>query len=126
MHRVQSCAQGLGHTPQPGTIGHRTPRGLTVACLGEEGVSASSLARIDRQTEGMIHVSGGGLRAKNRERFDVRMRAGRCSGGSCQELWLLEAFPLPKPALPTLPRGPGLAWWQQTTEATWGQTHALK
>lgn len=56
------------------------------------------------------------------ERFDVRMPGG-C--GSCWELRLLAAFPLPKPALPALPRGPGLAWGKKTTEATQDQTQTL-
>lgn len=55
---------------------------------------------------------------KNGERFDVRMPGG-C--GSCWELRLLAAFPLPKPVLPALPRGPGLAWGKKTTEATQDQ-----
>lgn len=44
---------------------------------------------------------------------------------SCWELRLLAAFPLSKPALPALPRGPGLAWGKKMTEATQDQTQAL-
>lgn len=44
---------------------------------------------------------------------------------SCRELRLLAAFPLSKPALPALPRGPGLAWGKKITEATQDQTQAL-
>lgn len=116
--RVQPRTRGLGHTPWPGTVGHGPPS--PGADSGLAGWGWGFCQQIDRQTEGMIHVSSCGPRAKKGERFDVRMRAGRCGccSGSCRELRLLAAFPLPEPTLPTLPGGPGLAWGQKTTEAT--------
>lgn len=84
---------GCSHAPQDlGT--HRgparsgtgpPPRG---ADSGLAGWGWGFCQQIDRQKEGMIHVSGCGPRAKTGERFDVRMRAGRCGccSGSCREL----------------------------------------
>lgn len=63
-------------------LGTGTPWELTAAWLGGEGVSASSLAQIDRKMEGMIHVSGCGLRAKTGALFDVRMPAGAAAAGA--------------------------------------------
>lgn len=93
---VLLCTQGGGHKPWPGTGGHWTPRGLTAAWLGGEGVSASSPAPVDRQTEGMIHVSGCGPRAKTGEMFDVRMPQASAT-----------VFPRLCPRCPGVPAWPG-------------------
>jgi len=106
--RVQPCTPGLGHTPQLGT----GPPGAESRLPGWGGGFCQQPAGIDRQTEGVIHVSGCGRRAKTREMLDVRMPAG-LRGGSCWDLRLPAMFPLAKPVLPTLPGGPGLAWGQK-------------
>lgn len=82
--------------------GHRQTRDSLWAdgsLAGGEGVSASSLAQIDRQTEGMIHVSGCGPRAETGEMFDVKMPAGLC--GSFPSLSQL------CPCCPGIPAWPG-------------------
>lgn len=83
--RCLGCSRApkdLGTCVCQAQLGTGTPWELTAAWLGGEGVSASSLAQIDRKTEGMIHVSGCGLRAKTGVMFDVRMPAGAAAAGA--------------------------------------------